>query len=433
MKIFPRKRAGQSGSTIAITLIITALLMVSLAGFVALSTYRYRLSLRAESWNMAISVAEAGVEESFAHLFSAGRTNYLANGWASTNGGVVKQRTLPGNSYYRAYIRTNDPPTITVTGYMPILGDTNNFLNRTVQLTTSNQYMFARAMLTVRQITGNGNDVLVDSFNSTNSLYSTGGQYDASKRLDNGDIACNAQVVGCIDVGNGDIYGTATTGPGGSIFVGPNGGVGSSSWFASGHSGIEPGRSRDDLNVSIPNVTFPFFNGLAPTSGTYSNQNYTYVLGTNDYVLGSLTLNGQNRMIVIGKARLLVTGNVSISGQAYITIETNASLALYVQGPSASLGGNGVMNKSGYAANFQYFGGPDNTSVSMSGNATYIGTVYAPQAAVTLDGGGNANTDYVGSCVAKSVSMRGHFNFHYDESLKGLYNLGWYVDSWNEL
>jgi hypothetical protein len=433
MKIYPGKAAGQQGSTIAIALIITALLMISLAGFSALSTYRFRLSLRAESWNMAISVAEAGVEESFAHLFSAGRTNYLANGWTATNSGVVKQRYLADNSYYRAYIRTNDPPTITVDGYLPILGDTNNYLHRTVQLTTSNQYMFARAMLTVNQITGNGNDVLVDSFNSTNALYSTGGQYDAAKRRDSGDIACNAKVSGCIDVGNGDIYGTATTGPGGSIYVGANGGVGSSSWFASGHSGIEPGHGRDDLNVSIPDVVFPFFNGLAPTAGTYSNQNYTYVLGTNDYVLGSLNLGGQNKMIVIGKARLLVTGNVSMSGQAMIIIETNASLALYVQGPSSSLGGNGVMNKTGYAANFQYFGGPDNTSISMSGNATFIGTVYAPEAALTLNGGGNANTDYVGSCVTKSVSMQGHFSFHYDESLKGLYNLGWYVDSWNEL
>ena len=33
-------------------------------------------------------------------------------------------------------------------------------------------------------------------------------------------------------------------------------------------------------------------------------------------------------------------------------------------------------------------------------------------------GGGSGNQDVIGSIVAKSISINGHFNLHYDESLR---------------
>jgi hypothetical protein len=89
-------------------------------------------------------------------------------------------------------------------------------------------------------------------------------------------------------------------------------------------------------------------------------------------------------------------------------------LKLYVGGSSASLT---EVNTEGTASTFYYFGLPGNTTVTWSGNAAYLGILYAPEANLTLGGGGNQTMDYQGACLATSITLNGHFNFHFDENL----------------
>jgi hypothetical protein len=193
------------------------------------------------------------------------------------------------------------------------------------------------------------------------------------------------------------------------------------------------------MNVYFDPVTSPSPIGLPPMAGFYGGTNYTYLLsgtGTH-YAMSSLSMSGNgsnNRMMVSGDVTLYVSGNVSISGNAGIIVAPNSRLRLYVAGSSASFGGSGVVNNAGNATNFGYYGLPSNTSVSFSGNAAFVGTVYAPSAHLSLGGGGNNSYDFVGATVSKTVQMNGHFNFHYDENLGRLDNPAFYViTSWNEL
>lgn len=139
------------------------------------------------------------------------------------------------------------------------------------------------------------------------------------------------------------------------------------------------------------------------------------------------------RMIVNGNAILYVTGNVSISGQAYIYIAPGASLNIYVAGATASFGGQGVINPSAQAKNFRYMGRPTNTSVTFSGNSAFAGVIYAPQAALTMSGGGSTVLDFVGASTTATVSMTGSFNFHYDESLANITDAFYIAASWDEI
>jgi hypothetical protein len=51
-----------------------------------------------------------------------------------------------------------------------------------------------------------------------------------------------------------------------------------------------------------------------------------------------------------------------------------------------------------------------------------------------LNGSGATQTDFIGASVSKTVSMNGHFNFHYDEALKKLGPpRGFIVTSWDEM
>jgi choice-of-anchor A domain-containing protein len=95
------------------------------------------------------------------------------------------------------------------------------------------------------------------------------------------------------------------------------------------------------------------------------------------------------------------------------------------------MSGNAIVD-SGRAGNFYYYGLPGVTSITWSGNSAFIGVIYAPEADLTLNGGGN-NIDMVGSTITKSITMNGHFDFHFDESLltSGPSRLA--VNNWTEL
>jgi hypothetical protein len=107
---------------------------------------------------------------------------------------------------------------------------------------------------------------------------------------------------------------------------------------------------------------------------------------------------------------------------------------MYVAAANASFGGRGVVNETGNALNFKYWGMPSNETLSLKGNAAFVGVIYAPEAAFHLGGGGQDTLDFVGACVVGSVKMNGHYNFHYDEALKQIGPAsGYVVDGWREV
>ena len=70
-----------------------------------------------------------------------------------------------------------------------------------------------------------------------------------------------------------------------------------------------------------------------------------------------------------------------------IRIPAGNSISVYVSAKNASVGGNGIINDTGVAKNFQYFGLPSNTTLSFSANAAFAGWINAPQADFSLGGG----------------------------------------------
>jgi hypothetical protein len=142
-----------------------------------------------------------------------------------------------------------------------------------------------------------------------------------------------------------------------------------------------------------------------------------------------------------GGSVLYVVGNVSMAGPqggasgASINIAPGCSLQLYVAGPSTALT---QVNTAGPASSFQYYGLPSNTSVTWNGNTEFVGSIYAPQAHLTLGSGTSfhhhTQYDFQGACMANSITLNGYFKFHYDEALKHtLSPVGFVVTSWREL
>jgi hypothetical protein len=109
-----------------------------------------------------------------------------------------------------------------------------------------------------------------------------------------------------------------------------------------------------------------------------------------------------------------------MSGNSSIVVAPGASLKLFVgttAGPTNQVALTQV-NVSGNASTFQLYGLPSTASISWSGNANYLGVIYAPAADLALGGGGNNLYDYQGAIAAKSISLNGHFAIHFDENLR---------------
>src|SRR5207247_1178042 len=183
-------------------------------------------------------------------------------------------------------------------------------------------------------------------------------------------------------------------------------------------------------NLQFDDVEPPFVygSGSTPVSGLGLDgvTLYTWVLGSGNYQLGSVTISGGRAMLVTGDATLYVNGNLSASGGGGIIIAPGASLKLYVAG-SASFTGNGIINGSGRARNLSIYGLKTSTSFSYSGTSAFIGTVDAPNAALAFSGGAVA----IGGFIGKTANVSGGSHVAYDEDLR---NLGDFImESWNEI
>jgi hypothetical protein len=421
----------QRGNVLIASLLTATILGTILAGYLSMASSQSRLTSRAQAWNLAIATAEAGIEEALTQINFT--NDFASNGWDVHNGLYTKTRTLGGNSYSVVISNVFAPVLISTGSVQAPMGA--SLISRVVQVTTYRNGLFTKAMVAKGKINLNGNNIKTDSFDSTDPNFSTLGQYDSHKVKSNGDVATDLDLVDSLNIGNANIWGRISTGPGGTASVGPNGSVGDFAWQTGGQHGIEPGWFTDDMNVFFPDVVAPFSGGaFTPISGNVNGTNYDFVLGTS----GNWQLPGWGNQALLVKSNvqavLLVTGDISMAGKSSITIQTGGVLKLYMQGGSASLGGNGILNGNSYATNFFYYGLPSNTSLTLQGNGQFTGVIYAPSADFKLGGGGNNAQDFVGASVTSTVTMNGHFNFHYDESLGNLGGKrGFIIKSWNEL
>jgi hypothetical protein len=399
-----RERKKESGSALIVSLLIVMVIGVSLGSYLALVSSQNKSVMRSLAWNAAVPAMEAGVEEALLHLWHYGTTNsyFGANGWSLKADGWYQKSVSLGNDFgYVVRIQPVEPPNIMATGLAPAplgslaLGtttssiltaarDVNNFVRRSVRVPTRKDRLFAKAMVAKGQIDLQGNSVQTDSFDSTDVRFSTGGRYDPLKRKDNGDIATNSGLVDSLNVGNAKIMGEVSTGYGGSMALGPEGAVGDALWVSSGRYGIQPGHSSSDMNIDFPSVNTPYTSGAIPPSGTVDGVDYDYVVSDGDWYVSSI----RGKVLVTGNARLYVRDSIDLKGEDQVKIQPTGSLDLFMAGSKATIAGNGVLNETGSALGFRYWGLDSNTELKLAGDAAFTGVIYAPEAAFYLGGGG---------------------------------------------
>jgi hypothetical protein len=221
------------------------------------------------------------------------------------------------------------------------------------------------------------------------------------------------------NVGNANIYGHVMTGPGttsSAVQIGSQGAVGSTLWNANpvNRGKIQPGHWSPNFYLNFPDVQAPTWAGsaLPAESG------------------GVITLNGGLYTSPVNPtAPLKITAPTTVwiqssfSAGLVIASTNNASLVLYVgttntaNSDTLDLSGQSTINSPGSSQNLQVYGLPSLTSIDFTGNSAFNGTIYAPEAALRGGGSGNNDLDTAGSIIVASITLNGHWNFHYDEHL----------------
>ena len=412
-----------------VTLFIVCLIGFFLFAYLYLVRTQRGNVARSQAWNGALAMAEAGVEEALAQLNPGvylAPVDRTANGWGAPNNGIYgpASRSVPDYGSYSVVYTADTNPIIYSTGYVSVASIPAT-LTRVVRVTTVNGNLFRGALTTKYNLDLKGSNIGTDSFNSMIGTLSTGGMYDPTKTSTNGDIA---SVQGIVNVGNDIVNGCVLLGP-----------TASASPLKA--SGVITGGVTNDLNIEIPDVVLPTATPLPvsplATPVVTNGVSYDYAFfNSGYYTIDKLQSSDSIYVAPNTTVTLLLTGSAS-ANTIYVAPAAagiaSGNLTVYMDGPTFSLsGGQGV--DSGNPLNFSYYGTTNNTAINFSGNCTFTGTIYAPEAALSMTGGGTVAYDFVGAAVVASASVSGHFQFHYDENLTQNGPRGGFVPtSWTEL
>lgn len=270
----------------------------------------------------------------------------------------------------------------------------------------------------------NDENIRIDSFDSRSETKSTNGEYDPAKFQKNGDVATDGQI---IEAGNAYIYGDVAT----------NAGVVANGANISGEQRTD--FYKDIFSIASPQSSWTTIEATYPA--IESNMTLQALAGSTEktptrYKTSSITESG-NRTLTFSPPspgaesyiELWVTGDITSTGQSDFVVEAGVHVKILVEG-NVNVTGQGFVNSGTdhRAANLQVLGvRPPRVGTSeppvyqtrtmnISGNAAFVGVIYAPDHDVALSGGGSQGL-YWGGITGKTIRMDGHTDIHYDEAL----------------
>ncbi len=422
---YTHDRDGRQGSALLTAVIFSFVIMMLMGSYLYLSSSEYRVSSRSYLSNASFNLAEGGIDLALnairAKNSSGWKTGSDGSGrsyWART----YDNYDLGGGITGEIRVVILNPTSITPEIYSEGLarGNVGRPVTKQLYAALSSGFLpFQNGFNSERGIVLRGNNVRFDSYDSRNGPYGPG-NFGSEITISTISIDVDA-----IDVGNADVYGYVATG-GAMPNVGPHGSI--TSYANPGQ--VDASRITTDYYAQFPDVDPPTLTSpqtSLPSSGT--------VLG-GQYLLSSWSSNSSAPLVIAGDTTIVVSGEFRLSGNGAIQIEPTATLKIYAGG-DIRLGGNGVLNSSSRPEQLLVFGTnntPGDQDIAISGNGFLSAAVYAPNANVSLNGGGSSGRVF-GAIAAYDGSLVGNSHFSYDEALAD-YNLGtggYVVDEWVEI
>ena len=468
-------RAALRGNILIVTLVVTGLAGLALIAYLGLVSQQTKVTARSQTYQSAMSVAEAGIEDALAHLNKngIGSTKDLAAGEWKKSGTLFTVTRDFGDGYYKVSIAPGARPIITATGYLPAplayaVATTGNgngngnakangktdtiYLSRTLKVQCRAVGRFSKAIVARSEVQLNGKNIKIDSFDSYNtnsSIMTTNGYgtYNSNKFNANGDVAVMDGFRDTLEIKNAQIWGKVATGPDGNLKTNKSVSVGDKAWHAAGNKGVQDGWATDDANFDMPSITPPFTTGTMPSGGTIDGTYYDYILTSGKWAING---NLQGKVHVSGNAQLYVKNDIKFKDGATdddgIEFAPGATLALYGNGKEAKFVGKKdkkkavpservAFNEGGNATNFMFYGTDRMELIELAKCDEFVGIIYAPKAEIKLKAGSPKyyRCNVTGALLGFKVKLEKNVTFHYDENIANLEAEAFVVESWSEV
>lgn len=432
---------GSRGSILAVVLIVMVVLALGLASYVNLNLGTARFARASYRQEAAFNLAEAGTEEA---LWSFNRVaSGDTAGWQSwTTAGAAARRQFGGFDFgggttgnVKVFVDVTDPGSTvrpTVLALASVQGGTEPPSTRMIEVSLRRRSRFSAGLMAKDSIVFAGANASVDSWNSDpdNDPATAPIAYTSGIAKDGGGVASTSVDSTGVLINQANIWGYVATG-GAAPQVGVNGSIRGVDTPADVR--IDPNRVSTDFTADFPLVTAPVDGELLTSVGA--------TLGTagkaTRWRTPGIVLAGNQTLTILGDVTLVLTSGsgasaISVTGNAEILIAENSSLTVYVEG-DVRIGGRGLANPNVRPLSCLLFGtnaSAAGQTIHLAGNGSLTAAVYAPNAAVTINGNGNI----MGGVVAQSITLTGNAAFHFDESLKDFTDgMPFGVMSWREL
>jgi Tfp pilus assembly protein PilX len=458
---------SQRGSLLIVSMIMCAVIGISIASYIKLGQTSQTISNRALYNNGAMNLAENGMEEamySINQLVADPTYSWTGDGWTAANGGVDAQRKWTNFSFdqnargtVRVYVKNADgamAPIILARSTVTLGGVASAPIEKWIRVQLAMTSKFANGLVAKNTISFSGTNASVNSWNSDpdNDPSTAPVAYSTAVDNDNGSVG-SISVTAAVSVNNADIFGYVSTG-GTPASVGPNGLIGP---FGTAAGTVAPGHSSTDFSASFDNVSAPVATytpiGTINNNTTLPGANPVSADGKYYIEAPAISFNNKTLTIEAGKEVVLKLTNsgsaasaaVSVGGgSGSIQLNTDGKLIIYTAG-DVDIGGKGLSNgidgadvgttietnEMGQPKNFQIWGTKTSGTqdIKIAGNGALSGIIYAPFGSVKINGNG----DVCGSVVANDITVVGNAAFHYDESLGSFGGNPYRVASWTEL
>jgi hypothetical protein len=440
----------RTGSVTLVALCFTAVLAIALSSYLALYQRSYDLSTRLLHEDKARQLAQTGLEEALWALNQAtwtgsgpssntpwntsGPNRTITLAYGSLGQGATGQVTLTVANFASA-----GPAWPAITSTATVTLDDGRVFTKTLQAATGPAPLFGNAIASANSYVSFTSGGTVDSWNSRpdnnpatavvpySFTVGTPSNYAAViAAADSGVTSVTlsqALVYGCLaTTGKTVSYSTSGSPPG--RVKGP---------ATAAAVDVDPGRLGKSAFIPAASV----FAIAPPTSGS----NYGGVLGSildlvaallsapvtvdtykinGDLIISGIPLLAPS-LTVSRPLKLIVTGNLTISGSGQITVTSTGSLELFVAG-DVTIGGGGIVNQTNDPRNVALFCTSSSTvnSVQYISPADFYGVIYSENKPIDIQ----QNATFYGALLSGQYVRfsAGATNpqFHYDTALRSV-------------
>ncbi|PTY06298.1 hypothetical protein DB347_12745 [Opitutaceae bacterium EW11] len=479
------------GSALIVAMLFTLILAALIGTYYSLSLNSYRLTTRAFHATSAMNVAELGVEEAMWSVnnvvdqLNSGTgadysKAYSSKYWSwdgSTPFATMTDVALGGTAGTSVRVMVanqgSSKPIIVSRGVIDLPGNTS--VEKWVEVTLSRSSRYKNGLLGRDGIDFDGKNPVCDSWDSSVDPSGSGKAYSSYQDAYNADLAkfgesktskdgladhqyvhdkcpiATTSITAQITVDGATVFGSASVAADSTsaVNVGPQGAIGP---YGTADGEQFPGSVSTDYkdNIDLPVTPTPLPAATNPVPTTFDNTSTTadspQIVVINSGIsnsTGPITVKKNTHIVLV----IAVSDNktaLNLTKNSGIILEEGASLDIYTAG-DVSIAGLGIANNSGATgtlgspSSLRIFGTSTKTSnpwqnISVSGNGSLSAVVDAPNALVTMSGGGSGTQDVLGAYIGRKINIAGNSRFHYDEALaKGDPKSPYSVQLWREL